>query len=87
MFHRVINFSTRHPKRVIALWAVLAIVLGSLSGALGYKVMTDDTAQFLPKDSESAQAIRYAQDHFGQQKGTRTVLVLVKRADGAPLTR
>ena len=46
---------------------------------------TDDTAQFLPKGSESAQATRYAQTAFGQVEGTQTVTVLVKRADGRAL--
>ena len=83
MFNRIIRFATRHPKRVIALWAVVAIALGSLSSQLGYKVMTDDTAGFLPDSAESAQAAKYGQEHFGQQHGSRTVIVLVKRADSS----
>ena len=86
MFNRIINFSTRHPKRIIALWALVAVALGSLSGMLGYKVITDDTAGFLPKSAESARAARYGEEHFGQQKGARTVIVLVKRTDGGSLT-
>jgi RND superfamily putative drug exporter len=86
MFNRIISFSTRHPKRLIALWALVAVALGSLSGTLGYKVVTDDTAGFLPKSAESARAAKYGQEHFGQQKGSRTVIVIVKRTDGASLT-
>jgi putative drug exporter of the RND superfamily len=86
MFNRIINFVTSHPKRVIALWAVVAIGLATVSAALGYKVTTDDTAQFLPKGSESAQATRYAQTAFGQVEGAQTVTVLVKRTDGRALT-
>jgi putative drug exporter of the RND superfamily len=86
MFNRIISFATRHPKRVIALWAVVALVLGSVSGMLGYKVMTDDTAGFVPESAESARAAKYGEEHFGQQKGSRTVIVLVKRADGEALT-
>ena len=86
MFNRVISFSTRHPKRLIALWALVAVALGSLSGMLGYKVLTDDTAGFLPKSAESARAAKYGQEHFVQPKGSRTVIVLVKRTDGASLT-
>src|SRR6478609_380946 len=86
MFKSIIRFATRRPKTVIALWAVIAFALASLSGLYGYKVVTDDLAQFLPKGSESAQAIQYAQAQFGQQKGTHTVTVLVKRADGRPLS-
>src|SRR5215217_2496149 len=86
MFKSTIDFATRHPKRVIALWAVVAFALASLSGLFGYKPVTDDTAQFLPKGSESSQATKYAQSAFGQQKGAQTVTVLVKRADVKTLT-
>ncbi len=86
MFHRITTFVTRRPKTVIALWAVVALALSSIGGAFAYKVTTDDTARFLPKGSESAQATSYAQTAFGQQKGTHTVTMLVKRADGRPLT-
>jgi putative drug exporter of the RND superfamily len=86
MFNRITSFVTRHPKRVIALWAVLTIGLAMVAATQGYKVTTDDTAQFLPNGSESAQATRYGQDAFGQQKGTRTVTALVKRADGKTLS-
>jgi RND superfamily putative drug exporter len=86
MFKRIISFVTRRPKTVIALWAVVALVVSSLGGSLAYRATTDDTAQFLPRGSESAQAMRYAETAFGQQKGTRTVTMLVKRADGAALT-
>jgi RND superfamily putative drug exporter len=86
MFRRIITFATRHPKRVIALWAIVAIALASMSALFGYKVVTDDTAQFLPKGAESAQASRYAEMHFGQERGARAVTVVVKRADGGALT-
>ena len=56
------------------------------TAGVGYKVMTDDTSEFLPKGSESAQALAYARDAFGVQKGTRTVTMLVKRDDGKALT-
>jgi uncharacterized membrane protein YdfJ with MMPL/SSD domain len=68
MFHRIITFPTRFPKSVIAFWLLLALALSSVSAGVGYKVMTDDTTEFLPKESESAQAIAYAQDAFGVQK-------------------
>jgi RND superfamily putative drug exporter len=86
MFRRITTFVTHRPKTVIALWAVIALALASLGGSLAYKATTDDTAQFLPKGSESAQAMRYAETAFGQQKGAHTVTMLVKRADGARLT-
>jgi putative drug exporter of the RND superfamily len=85
MFTPVIRFATRFPKSVIVAWAIVALALGSLSGALGYKVMTDDTAGYLPDSAESARAARYGEEHFGTQKHARTVVVLVKRADGRTL--
>lgn len=86
MLSRIIQFATSHPKRVIVLWAVVTLALGSVSAGFGYKVVTDDTAQFLPKGSESAQATNYARAAFGQQKGTQSVSMLVKRDDGEALT-
>ena len=86
MITRVTTFATRFPKSVIAVWVAASLVLGSLAGSLGYKVMTDDTAGFLPKSAESARAAKYGQEHFGQQRGAHTVIVLVKRADGGKLT-
>jgi putative drug exporter of the RND superfamily len=86
MLSRIIQFSTTRPKRVIALWAVVMLMLGSVGAGFGYKVVTDDTAQFLPKGSQSAQAVEFARDAFGQQKGTQPVSMLVRRTDGAALT-
>jgi RND superfamily putative drug exporter len=86
MINRIVNFSTSRPKRVIALWAVAMLLLGSVGGLFGYKVVTDDPAQFLPKGSESARAIDVAREAFGESKGAHTVSVLVNRADGAALT-
>jgi RND superfamily putative drug exporter len=86
MFARIVNYVTTRPKRVIALWFVAAIAL-SLVGALkGYEVTTDDTAQFLPKGSESAQATQFGQEAFVREKGTSTVTAVLKRSDGQALT-
>src|SRR3954452_10734922 len=81
MFTHIIRIATRFPKSVIVGWPIVALARGSLPGLLGYKVMTDDTAGYLPKSAESAQAARYGEEHFGTQKGARTVVVLVKRTD------
>src|SRR5215217_1063256 len=86
MLNSIISFATRRPKRVITLWLAIALALASAASMFGYKVVTDDTARFLPKDSESAQAMKFAEDQFGQERGTRTVTVLAKRADGGALT-
>jgi RND superfamily putative drug exporter len=86
MLARTIRFATSRPKRVIAFWLVLAVGLSLIGSMKAYDVTTDDTAQFLPKGSESAQATKYGQEAFGVQKGTATVTVLLKRSDGGPLT-
>src|SRR3954451_24700809 len=86
MFHRIIRFATRFPKSVIALWVAGALILAGVSAMFGYKVMTDDTAAFLPTTAESAKAARFGEERFGREKSARTVIVLVKRADGRPLT-
>jgi len=86
MLRRITQFSTSRPKRVIALWLAVVLALASIGSSFGYKVVTDDTAQFLPRGSESAQAVDFARTAFGQQKGTQTVTMLVKRSDGARLT-
>jgi putative drug exporter of the RND superfamily len=86
MLKSVTTFATRYPKRVIALWAVIAVALTALASFAGYKVTTDDTAQFLPKGSDSALATEFGQTAFGQEKGARTVTVLVKRTDGGALS-
>jgi putative drug exporter of the RND superfamily len=85
MFTAIIRFATRFPKSVIVTWVIAAVGLGSLSGLLSYKVMTDDTAGYLPDSAESARAARYGEEHFGTRKDARTVVVLVKRADGRTL--
>jgi putative drug exporter of the RND superfamily len=86
MLSKIIHFATSRPKRVIAGWLVAAIGLAFVGTTFAYKVTTDDTAHFLPKGSESAQAMKYAETAFGQQKDTRTVMALVKRSDGKALT-
>jgi len=86
MLQRIIAFATRRPKRVIALWIVAVLGLASIGGTQSYRVTTDDMTEFLPESSESAVATRYAQEEFGQKKGTSTVTAVVERADGARLT-
>jgi RND superfamily putative drug exporter len=82
MLAQIIRYATSHPKRVIAVWLVLGLGLSVLGGLKSYSVTTDDTAQFLPKRSESAQGIKYAQRAFGVQEGTSSLTVLLKRSDG-----
>jgi RND superfamily putative drug exporter len=86
MLQRIITYVTAHPKRIILLWLVAAVALTAFGTQLGHRVVTDDTAQFLPKSSESARATQFAETAFGAQEGTTTVTALVKRADGRSLT-
>jgi putative drug exporter of the RND superfamily len=86
MLGNITRFATSRPKRVIVIWLAVAIGLAFVGTLFGYRVTTDDTAQFLPKGSESARATEYAQTAFGEQRDTRTVMALVKRSDGKPLT-
>lgn len=81
MLQRLIHYATHHPKRVIAVWLVVGTALSALGGLKAYSVTTDDTAQFLPKRSESAQGIAFAKRAFGVQEGTSTLTVLVKGGD------
>jgi RND superfamily putative drug exporter len=85
MLQRIISFVTRHPKRVIAVWLVAAVGLAMVGSTQSYRATTDDMGEFLPDGSESALATRYAQEAFGQEKGTRTVTALVERSDGRTL--
>ena len=86
MLAQIIHSATQRPKRVIAVWVVVGLALSLLGSLKAYSVTTDDTAQFLPKRSESAQGVRFAQQAFGVQKGTSTLTVLLRRSDGRGLT-
>src|SRR5688500_16010018 len=86
MLQRIITYVTAHPKRIILVWLVAAVALTAVGTQAGHRVVTDDTAQFLPKSSESARATEFAETAFGAQAGTTTVTALVKRADGRSLT-
>ena len=55
MFNRIITLRHQAPEaRHRRSGRSSRVALGSLSGMLGYKVITDDTAGFLPKSAESA---------------------------------
>ena len=44
MLRRIIKFSASRPKRVVALWFVVALALASIGAGFGYKVVSDDRA-------------------------------------------
>lgn len=85
MIAAAVRTSTRRPWLTILVWLAVAIPLTVLGGLASFSVTTDDTARFLPKGSESAQAVAFARDAFGVEEGTATVTLLAERTDGAPL--
>lgn len=86
MIRALTGFSTRHPWKVIALWSVIGIFLAVVAGALMPRAMQAQTGDFLPKDYDSAAALRTAEERFGVTSDSGTLTVLVGRPDGAPLT-
>src|SRR4051812_1376960 len=77
---------TRHPWPVIAVWLVAAFALSTAGMLKAADVTTDDQATFLPSKYESAKALQFGRDAFGEVKGASTTTVLVKRRDGGKLT-
>ncbi|MBK3590141.1 MMPL family transporter, partial [Streptomyces sp. MBT57] len=65
MIRALTGFSTRHPWKVIALWSVTGILLAVAAGALMPRAMQAQTGDFLPKDYDSAAALRTADERFG----------------------
>ncbi len=75
----------RHPWIVILIWFLAGMALAALATAKSAKVTETDPAAFLPKSSESARAVAFGREAFGQVKGATTVTVLVKPRDGGKL--
>ncbi|WP_326767236.1 MMPL family transporter [Streptomyces sp. NBC_01591] len=85
MIRALTGYSTRHPWKVIALWAVLGIVLSALTPTLIGRVTQHRTGDFLPRSYDSAAALRIAQEQFGVNPDATTVTMLVARSDGKAL--
>ncbi|MFG2630857.1 MMPL family transporter [Streptomyces sp. NPDC048473] len=79
------GYSTRHPWKVIALWAVLGVVLSALAPTLIGRVTQNQTGDFLPKSYDSAAALEIAEEQFGVNPDATTVTMLVARSDGKAL--
>ncbi|MFH8587772.1 MMPL family transporter [Streptomyces celluloflavus] len=79
------GYSTRHPWKVIALWAVLGVVLSALAPTLIGRVTQNQTGDFLPKSYDSAAALEIAEKQFGVNPDATTVTMLVARSDGKAL--
>ncbi|MFC9190375.1 MMPL family transporter [Streptomyces cyaneofuscatus] len=86
MIRALTGFSTRHPWKVIALWSVIGIFLAVVAGALMPRAMQAQTGDFLPKDYDSAAALRTVDERFGVTSDAGTFTVLVGRPDRGPLT-
>lgn len=85
-FSRLTHTITRHPWWVIAFWLVAAFAVSSAGALKAADVTTNDQASFLPSKYESAKALKFGREAFGEAKGTSTTTVLVKRRDGAHLS-
>ncbi len=85
MIRALTGYSTRHPWKVIALWAVLGVVLSALAPTLIGRVTQNQTGDFLPKSYDSAAALEIAEEQFGMNPDATTVTMLVARSDGKAL--
>jgi putative drug exporter of the RND superfamily len=86
MFKAFAATVTRRPWLVIGVWVVAAVALTLVGKVKLYDVTTAETSSFLPTSYESAKAVKFGEEHFGQIKGATTVTGLVKRTDKGVLT-
>ncbi|MEV8523580.1 MMPL family transporter [Streptomyces sp. NPDC052000] len=86
MIRALTGYSTRHPWKVIALWAVLGVALSALAPILIARVTQSQTGDFLPRSYDSAAALHIAREQFGEDPDATTVTVLVARSDGKKLS-
>ncbi|MFF0630455.1 MMPL family transporter [Streptomyces sp. NPDC004296] len=85
MIRALTGFSTRHAWKVIAVWAVLGLALGVLSPLLMSRMTQSQSGDFLPRNYDSAVALRIAEENFGMKPDATTVTMLVARTDGRAL--
>jgi RND superfamily putative drug exporter len=84
MFAGLGRVVVHNPWKVIGLWVLAAVAVVVFAPSLA-DVTTQDQANFLPDDYESAQAQALTQEAFGQASDA-TATIVVKRTDGQPLT-
>ncbi|MFI6046265.1 MMPL family transporter [Nocardia sp. NPDC051321] len=82
MFARLGQLVVHHPWKVIGLW--LLIIVGVVATA-PQLTSTTDQSDFLPSHYESIQALDMQQKAF-PQSAAPAALIVVARADGAPLS-
>jgi putative drug exporter of the RND superfamily len=84
VFRALGRFVVRNPLKVILAWVVVSVAVVAFSPRLTDIINADQTS-FLPDSYESVQAQQLATEAFPQASGS-TVIGVVKRADGGPLT-
>ena len=84
MFASLARMVTGHPWRVIAIWVVASVAIVVFSPSIS-SVTNANSASFLPSHYQSVQAQAALARDFPKQSGN-TDLLVVQRADGAPLT-
>jgi RND superfamily putative drug exporter len=84
MFKRLGRIVVYNPWKVIAAWLLAAVAIAAFAPKLN-DVINQDQTEFLPSSYESVQAFRLAEQAFGQGNQA-SATVVVKRADGQPLT-
>ena len=84
MFGALGRSVVRHPLRVILAWVVISVAVVAFSPRLTDIINADQTS-FLPSSYESVQAQELASEAFPQASAA-TVIGVVKRAAGGPLT-
>ncbi|MGW2226324.1 MMPL family transporter [Streptomyces formicae] len=86
MIHKLTSFSTRHRWMMVVIWTVLGAGLSFVGKAMMYDVTDSQSGDFLPKQYDSAVALRIAEDEFGAAPDPNALTVLVARDDGGKLT-
>ncbi|MFJ2769346.1 MMPL family transporter [Streptomyces sp. NPDC087300] len=86
MIHKLTSFSTRHRWMMVVIWTVLGAGLSFVGKAMMYDVTDSQSGDFLPKQYDSAVALRVAEDKFGAKPDPNALTVLVAREDGGKLT-
>src|SRR5262245_2938435 len=84
MFGRLGRFVVNHPWWVIVAWLLAAVATIAFSPRIS-DITDADQGDFLPNSYESVQAMELAERAFPKQGTTVPTIVVVKRADGAPL--
>jgi RND superfamily putative drug exporter len=84
VFGRWSKFVVRRPWWVIGGWLAGVVLIIAFLPSLA-DITSGDQGSFLPDSYESVQAVNLAKTAFPQQSSS-TAIVVVKRADGAPLT-